>query len=257
MSDSDGRFDGMGRLLGVAGAAALGRAHVCVVGIGGVGSWTVEALARSGIGALTLVDLDEVCVSNANRQLHALDGNVGRFKVEVMAERVARIHPGCQVHAVTEFFTQTSADHLLAGGFDMVVDAIDSVSNKALLIGGCRQRGLRVVTVGGAGGRTDPCQVRVADLNQTMNDGLLRRLRSTLRQRHDFPRGRDPWGIPAVFSLEPPVYPMPDGGVCERVVPGNAPRRLDCADGYGAASFVTGTFGFAAAAVVVRTLAAG
>lgn len=248
------RFDGMARLLGRVGAEAVGRAHVCVIGLGGVGSWTAEALARSGVGALTLIDLDEICVSNVNRQLHTLDGTIGRLKIEVMAERIHGINPDCAVHLVDDFFAQDNAEALLSRGYDHVVDAIDVPPLKALLVAMCRERGLPLVVVGGAGGRVDPTAVVVGDLNKSRNDGLLRRVRKRLRQQHGFERTKGLWEIPAVFSDELPVYPAADGEVCDRPDPENAPRRLDCATGYGAASFVTGTFGFVAASVVVRAL---
>ena len=252
----DDRFDGMARLLGRPGAVAVQRSHVCVIGLGGVGSWTAEALARSGVGALTLVDLDEICVSNVNRQLHTVDSTVGRLKVEVMAERVRGIHPSCDVRVVDDFFAIDNAGALLAGGYDFVVDAIDVPPLKALLVAMCRERELPVVVAGGTGGRVDPTAIVVGDLNLSKNDGLLRSVRKALRQQHGFPRHRKPWNIPAVFSDELPVYPAADGGVCDRPDPEQAPRRLDCATGYGAASFVTGTFGFVAAAVVVQGLVA-
>jgi len=129
-------FGGLARLLGQEALPRLAAAHVCVVGVGGVGSWIVEALARSGIGALTLVDLDDVCITNVNRQLPALDGQIGRPKVTVLAERVGLIHPGCRVTTVAEFFTATTAARLLAPPFDYVIDAVDRMSHKALLIAG-------------------------------------------------------------------------------------------------------------------------
>src|SRR4051812_20640324 len=144
------RFAGVGRLVGRAALERLHAAHVCVVGVGGVGSWTVEGLARSGVGALTLVDLDDVCVTNVNRQLPALDGQIGRPKATVLAERVALINPECRVDAQLEFFTTSSAARLLAKPFTFVVDAIDRMSHKALLIAGCRDRGLPVITIGAA-----------------------------------------------------------------------------------------------------------
>lgn len=257
MSDSyDARFSGIGRLYGLQGMERLAAAQVCVIGVGGVGSWTVEALARSGVGHLTLVDLDDVCVYNTNRQLHALDGNVGRQKVEVLAERVQRINPECEVEPIADFFTRTTAEHILERGFDYVVDGIDAVNNKCLLISLCRARSIPVVVVGGAGGRRDPGTIRVGDLNQTQGDGLLRRIRKNLRKNYDFPRHDRRWGIPTVFSDERPVFPTEDGGVCD--TPGSSERtelRLDCNSGYGTATFVTGTFGFMAAGVVVSALA--
>jgi len=157
------RFAGVGRLFGRAGLERLQAAHVCVIGVGGVGSWTVEALARSGIGALTLVDLDDVCVTNVNRQLPALDGQIGRPKAIVLAERVRLINPECAVHAALEFYTPGSSARLLAGPFDFVVDAIDRMSLKALLIAACRERGLPVITAGSAGGRRDAARIRIGD----------------------------------------------------------------------------------------------
>ena len=201
MSDFGFRFGGLARLYGAAGLARLRAAQVLVVGLGGVGSWTVEALARSGVGVLTLVDLDDICVSNVNRQLPALDGTIGRAKAEVLAERVRGINPECRVEARVEFFTEDSAERLLqrgAGGGergradrltpDFVVDAIDSVANKCRLIALCRAQGIPLVSCGGAGGRRDATQVRVVDLARTTHDRLLSEVRKRLRQAHGFPR---------------------------------------------------------------------
>ena len=254
MSDFGFRFGGIGRLYGAAGLEKLRAARVCVVGIGGVGSWAVEALARSGVGGLTLVDLDEVCVSNVTRQLHALDGAVGQSKAGVMAGRVRAIGPECAVNAIQEFFTPETAEGILREKFDCVLDAIDNIPNKCLLIARCRERGIPVVTAGGAGGRRDPCQVRVADLALTSHDGLLAQVRKRLRDEFQFSREpKKPFGVPCVFSAEPQVFPQNDGTVCARPEPGSD-LRLNCDNGYGTASFVTGTFGFAAAAQVVSML---
>lgn len=246
----DPRFDGIARLYGRVEFERIRAARVCVIGIGGVGSWTAEALARTGVAAITLVDLDDVCVSNTNRQLHALDGNVGRPKVAVMAERIARIHPECAVDAVEAFFTAKTAERLLAPGFDVVVDAIDNPKNKAQMILACQARGVPVVVVGGAGGRRDPTQIMTGDLARSVQDGLLRKVRHIMRREHGFEG--DDWGVPAVFSRERPVYPQPDGTVCE-LAP-KAAKRIDCASGYGTASFITGAYGFAAAALAINVL---
>ncbi len=248
------RFEALGRLYGTRALPRLRAARVCVVGVGGVGSWTVEALARSGIGTLTLVDLDEVCVSNTNRQLPALAHTIGRSKVEVLAERVAAIHPGCTVHAEVAFLTERNAGQLLDGPFDFVVDAIDSPTNKVVMLRTCLARGTRIVTVGGAGGRIDPTAIRVADLAMTQHDPLLRRVRKKLRREHGWSR-KGTWGIPAVYSHEAPRYPGSDGTVCAK--PTTGPVRLTCETGYGTASFTTGAFGLAAAGVVVSTIAEG
>ncbi len=252
---SDARFGGIIRLVSEAGLTRLRAAHVCVVGIGGVGSWTVEALARSGVGALTLIDLDEVCVTNINRQLHALDGTVGRAKVDVMAERVRLINPECRVTAVAEFFTEQSAQRLFAQDFDYVVDAIDALGNKCRLLALCRERKLPVIACGAAGGRLDATQVRVTDLADATHDRLLAEVRKRLRQEHGFPPPGQKLDVAAVFSAEPPVSPEPSA--CAAGGQGSPAARLNCESGYGSATFVTGTFGFAAAGWVVRRIAAG
>jgi tRNA A37 threonylcarbamoyladenosine dehydratase len=266
MSDFGFRFGGIARLYGATGLARLRAARVLVVGLGGVGSWTVEALARSGVGALTLVDLDEICVSNVNRQLPALDGTIGRAKAEVLAERVRGINPDGHVRTQLEFFTEDSAERLLGpetnGGKppDFVVDAIDSVANKCRLIALCRAKGVPLVSCGGAGGRRDATQVRVVDLARATNDRLLSEVRKRLRQQHGFPRGDKKFGVDCVWTAEPPVFPQGDGSVCAAseapAEPGES-RRLNCDQGFGSATFVTGTFGFVAAGVVVRRIADG
>jgi len=251
--DFDSRFSGVGRLYGADGLARLRAARVAVVGVGGVGSWAVEALARTGIGALTLVDPDDICVTNTNRQLPALDGSFGKAKVEALAERVRAINPECRVTAVQEFFTESSADGILASGFEYVLDAIDSPAKKCLLIVRCRARGIPVFVTGGAGGRRDPTAVRIVDLARTSHDRLLTEVRSQLRRDHGFP-ARALFGVDCVYSPEAVVYPSSDGGVCGRREAGTA-LRLNCESGYGTACFVTGAFGFAAASHIVRHLA--
>ncbi len=255
MSDFETRFGGIARLYGNGGLARLRAAHVCVVGIGGVGAWAAEALARSGIGALTLVDLDEVCASNINRQLHALTETVGRAKVEVMAERIRAINPDCRVTAEQQFFTEQTAAALLAHKFDFVLDAIDSVTNKILLLAACRQKNLPVVSCGGAGGHRDGTQVRVGDLAKASHDRLLSEVRRKLRKEHQFPAEGSAMGVECVFSAERPVFPQPDGSVSENRAAAEDGTRLNCNGGLGSATFVTGAFGFAAAGIVVRRIA--
>jgi tRNA A37 threonylcarbamoyladenosine dehydratase len=256
MNDFEARFSGIARLYGQDGLAKLRVAHVCVVGIGGVGAWAAEALARSGLGALTLVDLDEVCVSNINRQLHALTETVGQAKVEVMAERIRAINPHCRATAQQQFFNRETAAALLAPQFDFVLDAIDSITNKVLLLAGCRQRGLPVVACGGAGGRRDGTQIRTADLARVTHDRLLAEVRKKLRKDFQFPADGSSMGIDCVFSAEPPVFAQPDGSVCENRAAAPDGTRLNCEGGLGSATFVTGAFGFAAAGIIVRKIAA-
>lgn len=248
------RFGGIARLFGRAGLARLRTAHVCVVGLGGVGTWVGEALARSGVGALTLVDLDDVCVTNVNRQIHALDGTIGHPKVEAMAARVRAINPHARVCPVAAFFTRENAAGLLATPFAHVVDAIDDVPNKSLLIAACRERGIPMLTCGGSGGRQSGLGIQVTDLTRARHDRLLRQLRRHLRREHGFPKERErEFGVPAVCLGAPPVYPWSDGRVGDRKESGTE-LKLDCASGFGTATFVTGALGFAAAEYVVRAI---
>lgn len=254
------RFGGIGRLYGAAALPRLEAAHVAVVGVGGVGSWVVEALARSGVGELTLIDMDDVCITNTNRQLPALAHSIGQAKVDVLVGRVAEINPGCRVHRVLEFLTESNVDRLLTPNFSFVVDAVDRTSIKALIIAKCRARGLPAITSGSAGGRRDPTLIRLADLGHAGADPLLKGVRQALRRDHGFPksteRGPVEMGVPCVFSMEKPVYPWADGTCSlERETGAEAGLRLDCAAGFGAVTFVTGTFGFALAAEVVRRIA--
>lgn len=259
--DSLYRFGGIARLYGQAALERFLTSRVAVIGIGGVGSWAVESLARSGIGHLTLVDLDEICVTNVNRQLHAMDGQIGRQKTEAMADRARAIHPACDVRILPAFFTEKNANEILDLGFDAILDAIDSVKHKALLLAECHRRGIPVVTCGGAGGRRDPTRIRVTDLAYSGKDGLLHQLRRTLRSDHGFPKtplGQKPLplGIDAVFTDEPPIFPHCDGTVsCERPE-ATSNLRLTCESGYGTATHVTASFGMIAAGRVLEQLAA-
>lgn len=256
MSDYATRFSGIARLYSSGGLERLRSAHVCIIGIGGVGSWAAEALARSGIGKLTLIDLDEVCITNVNRQLPALSSNVGTPKITVMEERIRGINPEATIHSLLSFFNETTAAEILATQFDYVLDAIDSVRQKALLIAHCFKRNIPIVTTGGAGGRRDPTQIQVADLAQSSHDRLLLATRTELRKYHGFSKGEKTlFGVDAVFSTEPQVFPSDNGAIC--VQPANRENlRLNCESGYGTATFVTGAFGFVAASVVVRKIAA-
>ncbi len=250
------RFGGIARLYGQAGLERLHRSHVCVIGIGGVGSWTAEALARSAVGKLTLVDLDDICISNTNRQIHAMDGSVGKPKIEVMAERIRAINPCCEITLKHCFVNQQNIPEMLDGGFDFVVDAIDNAKVKCLLISEAKKRKIPILTVGGAGGRINPDMIRTDDLARAYNDRLLQQVRKRLRQKHGFPRqDKGRMRVTCVFSPEDVRYPGADGTVCrERLEAGSL--KLDCAGGFGTATFVTGTFGFAAAAKVVNRLVA-
>ncbi|KGI78449.1 tRNA threonylcarbamoyladenosine dehydratase [Oleiagrimonas soli] len=249
------RFQGVDRLYGRGSVARLARMHVCVIGIGGVGSWAVEALARSGVGRLTLIDADEVCLSNTNRQLPALDGQYGRSKVALMAERACAINPLIEVEGIERFLTPNTLDELLDRGYDLVLDACDAFRVKLETIAWCRRRKLPLVVVGSAGGRVDPTQVRVRDLSRTEHDAMLSLIRKKLRQDFHFPRNKDRYfGVPAVYSLENVRYPQADGSVCGTRPDGDEGFRLDCGGGLGAATHITGAFAFAAVGRVLEQL---
>lgn len=252
------RFGGLYRLYGEQAMAALRQAHVLIVGVGGVGSWAGEALARSGIGHLTLVDWDDICFSNTNRQIHAMSGTAGRAKVDILAERIHLINPECAVTPIREFYTDQNADQLITGQLSYVVDAIDRKNAKIHLITHCRQLGVPVIVSGGAGGRVDPTQVRTTDLRDSYNDPLLAQIRKQLRRNLGM-RGRHEkkFRIPCVFSAEEIRYPHPDGGICfGKPEAGSGPKQLDCQFGFGSATFVTGSFGFSMAARVINDLVA-
>jgi len=255
MPDYETRFGAIGRLYGVEGLARIRAAHVCVVGLGGVGSWVVEALARSGIGALTLVDMDEVCLSNVNRQIHAMDGMIGQTKASALGERVKKIAPECEVVCEEVFFTEATMERLLAPPYDYIIDAIDATKHKCLLIAEARKRRLKLITCGGAGGCIDPSRIKLQDLSRTINDPLLLQVRKRLRRDYGFPKlSRQKFKIDCVYSDELPVFPQADGSVsCEREP--DTDYRLNCDAGFGSATFVTGAVGFFLAAEVVKRIA--
>jgi tRNA A37 threonylcarbamoyladenosine dehydratase len=253
----DPRFAGIDRLYGTGAAAHLATRHVAVIGLGGVGSWAAEALARSGVGRLTLIDADDLCVSNTNRQLHALEGDYGRNKAEVLAERLRRINPALEARAVADFVTPSNLSEHLDPGFDLVLDAFDSFRAKVETIAFCRRRKQPIVVVGSAGGRIDPTLVRVRDLSRTEHDALLALVRKKLRGEFNFPKNKGRYfGIPAVYSLENVRYPQADGTVCglRPALEADAALKLDCGLGLGAATHVTGTFAFAAAGKAIERL---
>jgi len=239
------RFAGIGRIYGEEGLIRLSQSHVAVVGVGGVGSWVVESLARTGVGEITMIDPDDICISNVNRQLPALSNTIGRPKVDVLKERLLLINPHLKVNMITDWFTSQTSEEILVPGYDFVVDAIDSLSNKALLLATCIQKNMNVVTIGGAGGKTDPTKIKICDLKDTTVDPLLKQVRKRLRNTYGM-NGMINYGIFAVYSNEQPIFPDSCGT--------KKPLKLDCGDGYGSSSFVTGSFGFAAASLVVNQL---
>lgn len=243
------RFAGLARLYGAAGAERIRAAHVAVVGIGGVGSWAAEALARSGVAALTLIDLDHVAESNINRQVHALSATVGQAKVDAMAGRIAQIHPGCVVHRVDEFAEPDNWPQLLPAPVHAVIDACDQVRAKTALSAWALRTGARFITVGAAGGKQQAERVEIGDLAGVTHDPLLAKLRYALRRHHGASRGAQAMGVPCVFSRES-VAP-PDAS-CDA---GSTDGTLNC-HGYGSSVTVTASFGLCAAGWALRALAA-
>jgi tRNA A37 threonylcarbamoyladenosine dehydratase len=247
------RFGGIARLYGERALERFRGAHVCVIGVGGVGSWIVEALARSAIGRLTLIDLDNVAESNINRQIQALSSTIGMPKIEALKQRIALINPYCDVELVEDFIDPDNIPQMVGSGrFDYVVDAIDSVKAKAALVAHCRDHAIPLIVIGGAGGQTDPTKIEVRDLARTEQEPLLKKVRKILRAQYGFARGeKNKYHIDAVFSMEPLRYPEA-GDACE--IDASSITGLNCA-GFGSSMVVTATFGMVAAGHMLRKLA--
>jgi tRNA A37 threonylcarbamoyladenosine dehydratase len=256
--DYERRFSGVRRLYGEQGLAKLQAAHACIIGIGGVGSWAVEALARSAVGHITLIDLDNIAESNVNRQLHAIDGIFGMAKVTAMAQRIKAINPACVVQEIEEFVTPENVAEMLNSGFDMVLDAIDDARAKVAIAAYCKKNNIQLVTVGGAGGRLDPTKIKQGDLSQVVGDRLLAKVRNQLRRDHGFPKAPTSakksaakFGITAVYSDEQVL--QPNAEIEQSCEVETAITGLNCA-GYGSSVCVTAPFGMAAAAIVLNQL---
>jgi len=258
------RFDRMGRLVGDPMMEKLFKTHAMVIGVGGVGSWAAESLVRSGVGKITLVDFDEVCITNANRQLHAMQGTVGKKKAAIMAERLQKINPQAEIVHLPLFYNEENCEAILAHQPDYVVDAIDNLKAKTHLLFTLKQRNIKVITSGGAAGRLDPAQIRTVDLSETVNDPLAAQVRKILRQKYGFAdgthRGQEKiFDIPCVYSDETPLQPVElhyDLGQGFKCVCPQGQNGLHSCDQrnviYGTASFVTGSFGLHMASWVVR-----
>lgn len=252
------RFDRMGRLVGDDNMKKLFKTHVMVIGLGGVGSWAAESLARSGVGKISLVDFDEICITNTNRQLHALQGFVGKKKAEVLAERLRKINPQAEVQALPVFYNEENSESLLSHQPDYILDAIDNLTAKCHLLKTARDRGLKIITSGGSAAKLDPLRIQLTDLAQTQKDPMAAQVRKILRQKFNFPEEKF-FGIPCVFSDEDPIapqelkYDLGQGFKC--VCPQGQNNLHSCEHRnviYGNASFVTGSFGLAMASWVVR-----
>jgi len=254
------RFAGIAKLYGDAGLTRLEQSHICVIGIGGVGSWVAESLARSAVGHITLIDMDLVSESNINRQLLATTDSIGRDKVLVMQERIEQINPSCRVEPVDDFITQDNLSRLVSKQFDFVIDCIDDFRTKAALINYCKAQKISMVVTGGAGGQVDPGKVRQTDLSRTQHDVLLAKTRKLLRQDYGFARNiKRSFGVPCVYSDEQLVYPDGEGGLSAQR-PAQDPNdiasnALSCAGGIGSITHITATFGFFASAYALNQIA--
>ena len=238
--DFERRFGGVRRLYGETAFRRFQEAHVCVVGVGGVGSWAAESLARNAIGRITLIDLDNIAESNTNRQVHTLGDEYGKPKVSAMAERIRAINPACEVIEIEDFVTLDNLDDLLGRGYDFLIDAIDNARVKAAMTNWCKRRKIKMITSGGAGGRMDPARIQLDDLARSVQDPLLSRVRVLLRREYGFPKdAKKKFGVECVFSAEP--LRMPENG--ESCDADDKPvTGINCA-GFGAAMTVTASFG--------------
>jgi len=256
MSDFEEKFGSLARVYGQNELQKIRHAHVCVVGLGGVGSWVVEALARTGVGKLTLIDGDDISPSNINRQSHALVSTIGSMKATVMRQRVLDINPECECIVFEQYISEDNVSELLfpepVNKFDCVIDAIDRIKYKSLMIHFCKKHKIKIIATGGAGGLIDPTQIEIKDLSRTWNDPLASAVRLALRQVHNFSRNlKRSFGVPCVYSTEQQRYPDKDGKVGYQK-PGVSGLSLDCSFGYGSSVMVTSTFGFVAAAKAVE-----
>ncbi|HLV47441.1 MAG TPA: tRNA cyclic N6-threonylcarbamoyladenosine(37) synthase TcdA [Aliidiomarina sp.] len=252
MTDYARRFGGIERLYGQEQALRIQQLHLAVAGLGGVGSWAAEALVRSGIGAITLIDMDDICLSNVNRQSHALTSTVGQLKTEAVAARLLDINPELKITIVDDFIRANEPAADLPADLNGMLDAIDSVGPKVALLAWCVRNKLTVVTTGGAGGQIDPTAIRVADVARVQQDPLMAKVRYDLRRNYGYSKNpKRKFGIDCVYSEEQLRYPQGDGTVSYEK-PGQQGGRLDCATGFGASLMVTGSFGFFAAARLLQ-----
>ena len=246
--DYSTRFAGISSLYSSQSLEKLNNSHCLVVGLGGVGSWVVESLVRSGVGEITLVDLDDICVSNTNRQIHAYESNYGELKIDAMAARAKSINPDCRVNTVHGFLTKNSVEKIFKVDFDFVVHAIDSVNDKCVLINHCYQNKIPMVICGGAGGKSDPTRIKITDLSKTKNDLLLRHVRKKLKKEYNFPLGWTRARIKTVYSDELAKKIE----LCDAA--SSSSKKLDCSGGLGAITHMTGTMGFFATHVALTYL---
>lgn len=241
------RFGGIDRLYGKKSTLILKKSKVIIIGIGGVGSWAAESLARSGVGNIKLIDLDDICITNINRQIHATDETIGKSKVHTMKQRLSSINPEIKAEATEAFINQDNMHKLIDDQVNIVIDCIDEVAAKAALINYSKINKIKMITVGGAGGKKDPTKVKIADLSKTTHDPLAAKLRKTLRKEYNFPiEVKKKFHVDCVFSEENVSFPLD--------LNRKGTGTMDCSNGFGSIANVTATFGFAAAAKAIDQL---
>jgi tRNA A37 threonylcarbamoyladenosine dehydratase len=247
------RFNGIDKVFGNNAISLFKKSHVAIIGIGGVGSFVAEALARSSIGEITLMDLDDICVSNTNRQIHTLNTTIGTSKIITMGKRLKEINPEIKLNLIEHFFSEDSAQLIFNKNPDYIVDAFDNTDKKCFLINYCKSKNIPLIVTGAAGGKIDPTKIRVTDINESYNDKLLASIKKKLRTHYNFPRGKKKFKIPCIFSEEKPRYPT-QGGSISFTKTCNINGKIDCQSGLGSVVFVTGTFGFAASFKVLTDI---
>lgn len=244
------RFGGIARLYGLKKLEIFLNSHILVVGLGGIGSYAIEALARSGIGNITIVDLDDICITNTNRQIHAINSNLGKSKSTATKNRILEINPQCNVIEINDFFTEKNCTKIFSNQYDFVIDAIDSLQSKCVLANYCHKNQIPIIVTGGAAGKKDLSLIKLEDLGLVCNDSLIFNMRKRLRQEFEFQSGehftrskKQFFNIPCVYSDENPVYPTNNGEICQ--TPTDSKKvALDCREGMGSAMHITATFGF-------------
>lgn len=255
-NENSRRFIGIQRLYGQQAYQKIICSHICIIGIGGVGSWVAESLARSAVGQLTLIDLDHIAESNINRQIHALNTTLGQSKILAMQSRIAEINPDCEVHTVDDHLSLENISQLIDKEFTFIIDCIDQFRIKAALIHYCRSAKKNLLTIGGAGGRIDPTRIKTADLTRSEGDSLLAKTRKQLRTQHGFPRNLNRrFDVPCVYSTEQLRYPTDDLEVSTNKSACSNLSGLNCANGFGSLSAVTASFGMIASAYVLNRIA--
>ncbi|MGB0495573.1 MAG: tRNA cyclic N6-threonylcarbamoyladenosine(37) synthase TcdA [Kangiellaceae bacterium] len=248
-------FAGTSRLYGEMGMARLANMHVTIIGIGGVGSWSSEALVRTFVGNICLIDLDDICISNINRQIHTTTNSVGQLKVDAMKERLLSINPNCNIETKLDFVNKENLESLIPKQTDYVIDAIDNAKVKAHLIAYCKRNRIKIITTGGAGGQIDPLKVTCSDLNKSWQDPLSAKVRNELRRKFGFSRNpKRNYGVQCIYSTEQIRYPNANGEVSYAKQKDKNSNKLDCSQGLGASVMVTSSFGMMAAANVVNNL---